>query len=285
MKSKPNQGARTDGEGKKMGKERGAKFEAELARVENAYKALPRMDSPEFIAHIRKTSAAEMPPQVLARAFRQLPVGSEAANAVLIRLIGEDDQTGYLAPVWTLARMKLSKRRDLEVRDLVQATRVRILETLGDEEKGKGSETWWVAYARQCFFDAFREEYGRDGQRDGSEFARATTDPETGEINDPMEVDAAVTRPTHGNGVPIDYDRVMAVLQQAVDETVNTEVRRVAQRMISTDPYTKSALARELGMTRWVLEPLLMSARERLKAVLEIEMPQVDTSFLDDDKS
>jgi hypothetical protein len=37
-------------------------------------------------------------------------------------------------------------------------------------------------------------------------------------------------------------------------------------------------------MSRWVLEPLLMSARERLRAVLEIEMPEVDTSFLDDDE-
>lgn len=283
MKTKPNEGARKNEEGKKLGNERGAKFEAELARVEKAYKALPRMDSPEFIEHIRKTSAAEMPPQVLARAFRQLPAGSEAANVVLTRLIGEDDETGYLAPVFTLAKMKLGKRHDLEVLDLVQATRVKILETLGDEKKGKGAETWWVSYVRQRFVDAFREQYGHDGQRDGSELVRATTNPERGEIDDPLEVDATTTRLTHGNASPIDYDRMMALLQQAVDETVNPDVRRVAQRMISGDHYTKSELARELGMSRWVLEPLLMSARERLKAVLEIEMPEVDTSFLDDE--
>jgi DNA-directed RNA polymerase specialized sigma24 family protein len=265
-----------------MGKKRGAKFEAELAWVEKAYGALPRMDSPEFIEHIRKTGAAEMPPQVLARAFRQLPAGSGTANVVLTRLIGEDDETGYLGPVWTLARMKLGKRRDLEVVDLVQATRLKILETLGDEAKGKGAETWWVAYVRQRFFDAFREQYGHDGQRDGSEFVRATTNAETGEIDDPLEVDAATVRLTHGNASAIDYDRMMALLQQWVDETVNPEVRRVAQRMISVDPYTKSGLAQELGMSRWVLEPLLMSARERLKAALEIEMPEADTSFLDD---
>lgn len=282
MKRMPNEAAKK--EGKNKGK-RGEKFEAELARVEKAYKALPRMDAPEFIEHVRKTSAAEMPPQVLARAFRQLPAGSDAANAVLTRLIGEDDETGYLAPVWTLARMKLGMRRDLEVLDLVQGTRLKILETLGDEAKGKGAETWWVAYVRQRFFDAFREEYGHEGQRDGSEFVRATSNPETGEINDPLEVDVAVTRVTHGNASPIDYERMMALLQQAVDETVNPDVRRIAQRMISGEPYTKSGLARELGMSRWVLEPLLMSARERLKAVLEIEMPEVDTSFLDDDES
>jgi DNA-directed RNA polymerase specialized sigma24 family protein len=201
---------------------------------------------------------------------------------VLTRLIGEEDETGYLAPVFTLAKMLLGKRQDLEVLDLVQATRFKILQTLGDEKKGKGAETWWIEYVRHRFFDAFREQYGREGQRDGSEFVRATTNPETGEIDSPLELDAATTRPTHGNASPIDYDRMLAVLQQAVDETVDPDVRRVAQRIISGDPYTKSELARELGITRWVLEPLLMSARERLRVVLEIEIPEVDTSFLDD---
>src|SRR5688500_1405578 len=199
MKRKTNEGADKDGGAKKKGEKRGEKFEAELARVEKAYKALPRMDAPEFIEHVRKASAAEMPPQVLARAFRQLPAGSDAANAVLTRLIGEDDETGYLAPVWTLARMKLGMRRDLEVLDLVQATRVKILETLGDEAKGKGAETWWVAYVRQRFFDAFRDQYGHDGQRDGSEFVRATTNAEPGGADGPREADAAATRLTHGS--------------------------------------------------------------------------------------
>ena len=65
--------------------------------------ALPPLGTPEYVAYIRKADPKELPPQVLARAFRQLPPNSEAANVTLTRLIGEHDQTGYLGTVWSLA--------------------------------------------------------------------------------------------------------------------------------------------------------------------------------------
>jgi hypothetical protein len=97
------------------------------------YGGLPPLNSPEYRAYLQRATAAELPAQVVVRAYRELirSGNTDAADATLERLLAHDDEYRYLAPVRRLAE----KRRPVSdgavaEEDLVHATIVRILETL-----------------------------------------------------------------------------------------------------------------------------------------------------------
>jgi DNA-directed RNA polymerase specialized sigma24 family protein len=262
--------------------QRGPLFETELARCDQVFDALPPLGSDDYVRQIKTTSAINLPPQVLARAFRQLPPGSPAANATLSRLIGEEDEAGYLAPVLGWARRRLRKRRDMEPEDLVQATRWRIAKTLGSS-RGKGAETVWLSYLYQQFIDACRDELGRRATtNDDLDFVEPTTD-ENGEELNPLEnVSADVVIPWHGTATS-DTVWLAQFLEQTIEEIADADLRAVGRLIISGERYEKSELARALGITRWVLEPRLRSVLARIRAALETQSdrPNLDISFLE----
>src|SRR5216683_6292795 len=55
--------------------------------VEEVFQALPPLGSDAYVEHISKATAKELPPEVLARALRQLPPESAGYEATLERLL------------------------------------------------------------------------------------------------------------------------------------------------------------------------------------------------------
>jgi hypothetical protein len=62
------------------------KMSSGSARCESAFETLPPLGTEEYVNHIRTAGKAAFPPEVLVRAFRQLPPGSEASKETLKRL-------------------------------------------------------------------------------------------------------------------------------------------------------------------------------------------------------
>ena len=262
----------------------GKRFEDEMARVDHAFNDLPELDgnSAEYIEYIRNKPPEDLPPQVLARAFRQLPAGSPAADATLTRLLGDYDKTGYLETVWTLARRWTIKRRDVEVEDLFQATIVQVLATLGDEQRGEMAEKWWISYLKREFTEATRKLFGRRQTKVDPELdvEGEEADEDVGHFD---EVSDEEVLPLHGKADS--YGPWLAdFLERVVDGIVEPMLQKVARHLITGDKVVKTELAKELGITRWVLEPLLQDARAKLKAAIDSqdERPNFSTDYLDE---
>ncbi|SRR5712692_7320975 len=85
---------------------------------EAIFQALPPLGSDEYLAHIRSAPFPDLPPEVLARAFRQLPPQSEASKATLERLLlrRSDGSWDYVGPLVRYAR----RRSQLTKRDSYQ---------------------------------------------------------------------------------------------------------------------------------------------------------------------
>src|SRR6185369_17205785 len=141
----------------------------ERPSIEEFFLRLPPLDSEEYLWHVRTAPTTDVPAEVLARAFRQLPPETPAARATLERLfrrIGE--RWEYLEFLARLARRQArtqepSNRAD-EHRDLLQDALVRILRVL-PTERGELAERAWHHFCRIAFRDAWRERYGRRGEK------------------------------------------------------------------------------------------------------------------------
>lgn len=263
----------------------GKRFQDEMARVEQAFADLPELDgdSAEYIEYIRNKPPEDLPPQVLARAFRQLPAGSPAADATLARLLGDYDDTGYLETVWTLARRWTIKRRDVEVEDLFRATIARVVETLGDEKRGKPAEKWWIYYLEREFTEATRKLFGRRQTKVDPELPEVEGEGDNEDAERFDEVSHEDSLLLHGKA-DSDGPWLADFLERVVDGIAEPMLQKVARRLITGDKIVKTKLAKELGMTRWVLEPLLEDARAKLKAALDSqdERPNFNTDYLDE---
>src|SRR5437773_11706569 len=88
------------------------------ARNEQIYNALPPLGSTAYMQKLKTASAAELPAQVLVRAYRQLRSGP-AADATLGRLLGYNEKYGYLTPLYNAARRRISRHDSYGVDDLV----------------------------------------------------------------------------------------------------------------------------------------------------------------------
>lgn len=259
-------------------------FESELERCDRVFQALPPLGTPEYVAYVRKADPKEVPPQVLARAFRQLQPNSEAANVTLTRLIGEHDQTGYLGTVWRLAeKWRAKRRRDVDVEDLVQETLVKIVTSLRTP-RGAAAETLWVSYLSQQFKDAWRAIYGRRKTKMGDHLVEPTADKETGEALDPLDaVDANVGIDWHARVRDDQLPRLMDFLEGIVAEIADAQVKAVAELLITGEPVRANTLAREMGVSRYKAEQLIDSARGRIRGALlsQNELIDLDTEFLE----
>ena len=135
------------------------------SRCEMVFQALPPLGSDEYLAHIQSAPTEALPPQVLVKAFRQLPPGTEASSATLLRLVRRQGKSwDHFGPLVAFAKrqIQMTKRDDYE--DLVQDALQRIVSTL-PTPRGEFAERAWHAFCRRELIDAWRERYGRRGER------------------------------------------------------------------------------------------------------------------------
>jgi hypothetical protein len=97
--------------------------------VDEVFQALPPLGSDDYINHISNADRRELPPEVLARALRQLPPTSPAYEATFARLFRRTGKTWeYFRPLADNARRMAVGTHDYE--DVLQDAFKRILETL-----------------------------------------------------------------------------------------------------------------------------------------------------------
>ncbi len=132
-------------------------------RCENAFAAFPRLGSSEYLEYVRTAETAILPPEALARAYRQLPPEDEASAATLKRLFRRQPsgRWDYLGPLVAYAR-KRSNANDYE--DLLQDALTKILQIL-PTARGEFAERAWNSFCRRELSEAWRARFGRRGER------------------------------------------------------------------------------------------------------------------------
>jgi hypothetical protein len=193
--------------------------------IEEAFQALPPLGSLEYLAHIQSTPATALPPEVLARAFRQLPPDGEAAKATLARLLQlRGEQWDYLGPLVAYARRQSAKGKRDSYEDMLQDAVRRIIEVL-PTIRGAYAESSWHSYCRRELSEAWRERYGRRGERFPLE------EPIAHEEDDKPEDLFAVASerpPWHSIVGNVQIDRIEEIARRVVDEIDDDFVRSVA---------------------------------------------------------
>lgn len=133
---------------------------------DSIYQALPPLTSSSLRSHMETASEAELPAEVLARVFRALPPKHENSAAALTRLLGSYEQYPYMRAVRALAveRARWLSAAEAGADDLYQDAVLAIVKMLR-LPRGQFAERSWIAFCKQRFEDAWRERFGRDGQR------------------------------------------------------------------------------------------------------------------------
>jgi len=220
---------------------------------ERVFRMLPALGSDAYLAHIQSAAASDLPPEVLARAFRQLPLDHPASRPTLDRLLQRRVNGGwdYLGPLVAQARRqsRISKHDDHE--DVMQDALRRIAQTLR-RERGNLAERAWHAYCRRESIDAWRQRYGRRGERLPRE-RQVELKPED-EETDPLSL---VCEPPawHGNADP------QQVLK--IEETIRTVISQIPD-----------AFVRDLASAAWL-------AGKRPKVSRTIATPREELALTD----
>jgi DNA-directed RNA polymerase specialized sigma24 family protein len=198
----------------------------ELPRFEQFFQRLPPLGSDAYLAHIQSASASDLPPEVLARAFRQLPLDHPASRPTFERLIRRNAEGAwdYLGPLVARARRRsrISKHDDHE--DILQDALRRIWQTIRTR-RGESSERAWHAYCLRESTDAWRERYGRRGERLPRE-TQAEFSPEEGE-EDPLSL---VCEPPawHGNADPERVVKIEEIMRTVISQIPDKYIRELA---------------------------------------------------------
>jgi DNA-directed RNA polymerase specialized sigma24 family protein len=235
---------------------------------------------------LKTASAAELPAQVLVRAYRQLRSGP-AADATLERLLGYNEKYGYLTPLYMAAKRRISRSDAYGVDDLVQDTIVEIVETLAGP-RGEGAEKAWVSFLRQRMEDAYRKLAGRRPERRPRR-AEVVTDTETGEEIDPIEAAGVTSGPWQGRVPSSQLEWLEAFIRRTFSKISDERIRAIAFDMFSdnptpvssNDPAETNTLARRFGVDRFKIYRWQRYARAVLRAALESQNEvEIDVSWL-----
>jgi len=194
---------------------------------EAIFQALPPLGSDEYLGHIRSAPFSDLPPEVLARAFRQLPPESEASKATLARLFlrRSDGSWDYLGPLVRYARRqsRMAKRDSYE--DLLQDGLRRILVTL-PSGRGEFAERSWNAFCRRELSDAWRERYGRRGERYPLEEPLELSEEDDAQI-DPISI-LSESPPWHGTVKPSKVIAIDEIAHRVISEIPDEFIRALA---------------------------------------------------------
>jgi hypothetical protein len=241
------------------------------------FKGLPPLDSSEYLVLLENASVRELPAQVLAMAFRQLIAsGSAAADATLLRLVA-DKRFDYLLIVRKLGAGYTAKgNHAFDADDLVQETIKEIVRTL-PTDRGAIAEGAWVFFIRQRFSDAWRNLYGRKGEKDPGNRVEEYVDERTGLTVDPVVETDGRSAEWHVQLRESKIPWLITFLRQAVENITDPLARYVAADQIGEDPSPISAgqstggkppLTEQLGVDRFKVSRALKSAKKRLAAEL-----------------
>jgi hypothetical protein len=192
---------------------------------EERYQRLPALDSDEYLAYLESATTADLPPQVLVRAYRQLPPKSTAAEATLRRLFRRfpNKRWEYLGPMVSYARRQ-SLIMKLDHEDLLSEGLRRILEVLHGE-RGKFAERSWHAFCQHELIEAWREKHGRRGERKPKEQQVEASDDDS---IDPLDSCLEVPR-WHVSLRPNDVNKIEKVAEQVLASIPDEFVKQVAR--------------------------------------------------------
>jgi hypothetical protein len=243
------------------------------------FEALPPLGSTQFIDYLRTASAADLPAQVVARAYRQLCIAGrdEAAQATLVRLVGSDNKYHYLASVRRLAKNSIARGQYwYDPEDLVQATIVEIVKVL-PTPRGALAEQAWVLFSQQRFSDAWRVLNGRRGEKVRGQRVEPSVDAETGELFDPVEEADGTTAMWHVGAQASKIPWLEDFIRKTVAKIADPMTRRVAEDQFGDDPSPISAgvssggkppLTEQLGVSRFRISRALSNAKALLAGAL-----------------
>jgi hypothetical protein len=139
---------------------------AKQLSIEEHFLALPPLSSEDFLHYVEDAPTEALPPEVLVRAFRQLPPDSASSRATLCRLFRRSPERiwEYLGPTVAYARRHLRSIPGGDYEDALQDALQRILQTLAGP-RGALAERAFHAFCRWELIDAGRQKYGRKLKR------------------------------------------------------------------------------------------------------------------------
>ena len=252
---------------------------------------LPPLDGAKYRELLENAPTSVLPAQVLARAFRQLVAAgsTKEADATLIRLVAHD-RFDYLVIVRKMAGSYVaSGNYSFDADDLVQETIHEIVRTLSTP-RGSLAETAWVLFIRQRFADAWRNLYGRHGQKDPEGRVEAYVDEKTGEPFDPVEETDGSSAGWHVGCRESDVPWILEFIHRVIEKIPDPLIRYVAADQLGDDPSPISAgrseggklpLTEQLGLHRSKISRALKAAKIRLAAdLLRQDEKDIDVEWL-----
>lgn len=248
------------------------------ASTDEIFEALPPLGSDEYLHLLRTATTEELPPEVLARAYRELAADGddEACRETLARLLGEKNgRPEYLGPLLLLAGRRVPPHQHWqEALDLFQDAVALIIEVL-PAPQGRFAERAWAAFCRQRLIDAWRRRQGRRGER--KEPARAEPLPEaSGDAPDPFDRQLEPP-PWHASVEPDKQAWLEDFVGRTLGRIADPFIRAVAEDQwladepspISGSANGKKPLTVQWGKSRFQVHRALGWARAFLFAALE----------------
>ena len=264
-------------------------------KCEEIFQGLPPLGSDAYIEHISKATARELPPEVLARALRQLPPASAGYDATLERLLRRKGKgLEYFGALVAQARRMEVGTHDRQ--DVLQDAFNRILQVL-PTTRGELSERAWNAFCRREATDAWRGRFGRRGEKLPKE--QAVENGETVENEDDESSEAIFEieslPPWHVKIREGNSERIEQMARKVIEELPDDFVREVARRAwfenarpkISGTAKPGAAPLTDLfpGKSRHQIQRALRHADSQLAAALlaneEIDWPKEAQAFLE----
>ncbi len=246
-------------------------------RVDELFEKLEPLTSPAYIAQLKTAPAAELPPQVLVRAYRQLQKGSPAAEATLDRLLAMDDKYGYLAPLRKAAANRISDDDYFTEDDLVEETIREIATALGGK-RGKGADIYWIKFIHQRLEDAYRSLNGRRGERADAPKVRRWLNEEGEQVN-PADEAARGEATWHGNIDGDNQEWIEDFVKREIEKIAEPHIREVAREVFKADRPSIGELADRMSVDRRKISAWRDAARARiLAAMLMQDEREIDLS-------
>lgn len=208
--------------------------DSERDRNERIYRSLPKLGSDEYMLLLRQASAADLPAPVLVRAYQQLGQGAPA-EATLGRLLTNDETYGYLRPLRSMARRKVSSRDWFSADDLVDEAIGEIALAL-PLPRGAGADLYWISFLKQRLEDAYRSLNGRRRERQDPPRAESWVEPESGQTLDPLELAEDGVAPWHGRVKESDLEWLEDFVTRTLGAIMDERIRAVAIDLFSADP-------------------------------------------------
>lgn len=248
--------------------------------LDEIFDSLPPLGSVEYLRRVQTAPTQDLPPEVLARAYRVLTASGEieASRTTLSRLLGEKNgRPEYLRSMLVLATHRVPPNQHYqEALDLYQDALTLILEVLPTEQ-GRFAEKAWASFCRQRLTDAWRRRQGRRGERIEPQRTEPTVTAAGDEGLDPL--DQHLEAPWH---VALEPDK-MAWLEEFLRRTLakipDPFIRGVAEDQWIHDPPSpisgrlagRQPLTECFGVSRFQIYRALSWARARLLADLETQ--------------